>query len=83
MVSGEWLVVTGWLGMAERDGRELGTNWHLSGLLFYWPATVGIDFSAQFILNFRDIFFLYVLPVASIAITVFNFSISIKDWSIK
>jgi len=26
MVNGNWLVVTGWLGIAERDGRELGTN---------------------------------------------------------
>jgi len=36
-------MVTGWLGIAERDGRELGANWHLSGLLFYWPAAVGVD----------------------------------------
>ena len=36
-------MVTGWLGIAERDGRELGTSWHLSGLLFYWPADGGGD----------------------------------------
>ena len=38
------LVNGNWLGIAERDGRELGTNWHLSGLLFYWPAAESIDF---------------------------------------
>jgi hypothetical protein len=25
------------------DEGKLGTKWHLSGLLFYWPAAVGVD----------------------------------------